>query len=264
MIESRLEKYCYIPEFILKNFSNLRGMLETGVYKFSKAEKTEEFLNPKNIKYGNYLFKLEVTKIIDKNERIFLNRCFEQNIENFENVIQKLNKHQQLSENDTDYMYLLFALLLMRTPEFRKLEWKDLVKKKVRLPEISYQRYSRICKIMCGRNRLNQDLLINALLQRLVKLNMFAYTSDGNFMINGFSPVLLRTNYYFPVSKDVCLVLTNEKIRDFYSEEDFALVIGSEMIKNDGPYVYGSKSLALKTFEKSNNIDNTKILLKRF
>ena len=260
MKRSRSENYCYIPEFILKNFCSQKGLFETGVYQIDKRDKSENFINPQSIKYGNYLFKLEATKIISKEELFFVNKCFEQNEEHFDEVIKKLNKRQQLSEEDRDYLYLLFVLLLMRSPEFGKLEWKDLAKKKVRLPEIPYQRYVRICKIICNRNRLNPETIFNALLSRIVKLILYSYSSDSNLMINGYSPVLLSGYYYLPISKNICLCLTPKNLGDFNQKEDISLFVGSEMIKNNGPYVYGSKSLDLKVL---NNEDKTKIHLKR-
>lgn len=206
----------YIPQGILKNFSNNKK-----IFWYSKLEERKQKQTIKKVAVKSFLYQYPESKI--SLERIF----FDKIDSDAPVVIQKIIKDrslENLNDNEKSKLLKYIASQLIRTPSTKNniLNFEESIKDQIH-PEITIVKKDPVSDYL-NSIIVNTDLLINILKEKNANL-LFANEGE-NFIIGDapvltfnktdkktveiiyevFPPVINYDMYFFPISEKILLI----------------------------------------------------------
>lgn len=256
------KKQHYIPQMILKRFMNTRVPLRKPViYQYDK-EKDIEIQIPKvaDICVEKELYEIRNDNdVISEEERNLIEKSFGRLESKWNMIINKIEQKQDISKEDRDILALLLALQLIRTPEVMKItkEWLNnaCIEINKTLKQNEIDRCAKLASFVWGVIKPETNWFLYKILDIfLTNKNIIIFHTKNDFVVNSNRPVMLLKNseseniqncqLLLPITKNYCIGLTKEK-NILYEElnEEATKFINVQFFKNDGRYIYASKSI---------------------
>lgn len=256
------KKQHYIPQMILKRFMNTRVPLRKPViYQYDK-EKDIEIQIPKvaDICVEKELYEIRNDNgVISEEERNLIEKSFGRLESKWNMIINKIEQKQDISKEDRDMLALLLVLQLIRTPEVMKItkEWLNnaCIEINKTLKQNEIDRCAKLASFVWGVIKPETNWFLYKILDIfLTNKNIIIFHTKNDFVVNSNRPVMLLKNseseniqncqLLLPITKNYCIGLTKEK-NILYEElnEEATKFINVQFFKNDGRYIYASKSI---------------------
>lgn len=210
----------YVPRMILKRHAAEINPKKNKyfIYLYDKKTRINKKVDIYDICYKKNLYELKDDNgnIIDRNriENIF--GCLE--VE-WSNIISKIENDEILSEEEECYIYILFALQILRVPESQEMAKKFLKKIKPTLSDSQAERYAKVSSLVAGEIKPEINFLLDLVLEPLSRKYITIYHSKIPFVLNYHQPVYAEAlvddiewmSFYFPIAKFTCLALLVNK-----------------------------------------------------
>lgn len=256
------KKQHYIPRMLLKRFTTFRvPMRKSLIYQYDKKKNIERMIDVADACRENNLYELRNELGLIKDEEInLIEKGFSIMESIWNKILDKVDQHQEIDENDQAFLGILIVLQLMRTPEYIQFmqQWIYDMSDDMGYSFTKNQsdRYVKLASFIWGEISPETNWMLNVMFNKLlVDKYIVIYHSDSTFILNGGRPVLALNvikpadvNYsqvYLPVSKHYCLSLHNNDSNEIYIEvpDGFVELINKHNFLNDGRFIYSSESL---------------------
>lgn len=266
------KKQHYIPQMMLKRFMNTQVPIRKPIiYQYDKEKDIERQI-PKvaDICFEKNLYEIRnENDIISDEERNLIEDSFSRLESTWNVIIKKIEEKQDISKEERDMLALLLVLQLIRTPEVMKItkEWLNNACTEINksLTQNEVDKYSKLASFVWETVKPETNwFLYKTLDVFLTNKNIIIFHTKNDFVVNSNRPVMLLINskseniqncqLLLPIAKNYCIGLTNEKnILHEELNEEATKFINGHFFKNDGQYIYASKSIKnrIKDLEKN-------------
>lgn len=225
----------YIPQMVLRR--HVIPYDQKKLYLYNKQTKATKFTTPKNVACKESLYELrDENGMIDQKSRNIIENNFGKWEDCWFHILNKIESHDSLSEDDFKFLYLMITCQYTRVPKMIEIGG-DFISSKV-VPPISLERARNIYKEDCslvGTLTPEAKPLFDLTLRRFLPMSILFLESAYPFVLPIEMPLMFWSfsmydyvyaqNYVcvFPFSSTHCIVLTpnQTKIRYIYltSEE---------------------------------------------
>lgn len=228
-------------------------MCEPLIFQYDKWCHFERLVKISDVCWKKNLYEVRnISGCISDNERNVIEKYFSLWEKQWDIVIQKLVFHEPLSDVDKQWILLLVALQLLRTPEIIN-RYVELIKSfDSSVSDNDAERFVRLASFIHGEASAESNWLLDIFLSKLSDKHLVVYYSDVPFVLNGSRPVMVYRLFEFfgdsfllPVARNVCIgLLSYEPIAEYFDVCDECVFrLNYNMFLNDGRFVYSFASV---------------------
>ena len=220
-------KQHYIPQFIIRNFQN-RIIPETDerVWYYNTFKHEYYRALPKDICKQDYLYELRnEDNSIKENTKNIIEKYLAVFEYNWAKIVKTLPNKVKLSNKYKSHIYHMVATQILRTKETLDFLSEFIQKEIPTVSKYDADNAARVASLPTGKLNTELNWSLDSIFKLLFKKHISILHSKGHhFILNCQRPVLLliyrdevknkdKMKIYFPVSKNICILLTDEKKR---------------------------------------------------
>lgn len=245
------KKQHFVPRMILKHHTYFRiPMRKPIIYQYDKEKGICRTVDIYDIcrKDNLYEFRNEDGSIKESTRNAIENTLswYESS---WDKIFNKILSHQELTETDFAFLYLLFAVQILRLPDVQKVGvqlYKDFTKDiEQRFTDIDIENWVKYASLPTGIIDDNQTIL-KGFIERLGKKELTIFDSEDVLVINGDFPIAVYLDNFdcdFPVTPHLCLRLKDKRCGKNYghlSRDDVKKLNDYIINVCNGRFIYSS------------------------
>lgn len=257
------KKQHYVPRMILKRFScsSSENNKKYFIYQYDKEKDIERRVDIMDVCHKNNLYEIkdEQGNVLEAN---LIENSFANLEEKWEQIIRKIEKHQNLKKEDKSMLGLLLVLQLMRTPEIMELTsnwlYATFEESDNPLTKNEADKYMKLATFVWGEIKPETNWMLFLMLRKTLEdKDIVIYYSDSKFILNGDSPVFCLNEmllpksisdiyWILPLTEHCCLSLRKEGSSfPLYQKIDSNMVnlFNEKAFLTNGRFVYSSFSI---------------------
>lgn len=229
------------------------------IYQYDKKSNIERLVDIYDICRKNNLYEMRNNsgKIMDTYHNV-IEKIFASFERDWDNILNKVEHNEYLSDNDKILLSVLIPMQFMRTPEslslLNDMLFKACQNENYPISKNDLDRYIKASTFIWTEPFESNNWIIDRIIDMMLTgKKIIIYISKKPFILNGTRPTLhmklhyaLEDRWYFPVSKHYCLSLVDENANTplyMHIPDAMTDIINDENIANEGRCVYGSTSI---------------------
>lgn len=245
------KKQHFVPRMILKHHTYFQiPMRKPIIYQYDKEKDIRRAVDIYDIcrKDNLYEFRNEDGSIKESTRNAIENTLSWYESQ-WDTIFNKILQHQKLEDKDFAFLYLLFAVQILRLPDVQKVgvqSYKDFIKDiEQRFTDTDIENWVKYASLPTGTIDNNQ-IILKRLVERLEKKKVTICDSEDVLVINGDFPVVIYRNNFdcdFPVTSHLCLRLRDKrcgKDYDHLSRDDVKNLNDYIINTCNGRFIYSS------------------------
>ncbi len=257
------KKEHFTPQMILKNHAckqkkKNNNKIQYFTYVYDKEKDSEYIADIENICHQRNLYELYTEEgIIDQKERNAIEKVFARALEpNWEQIIFKIINKKTLTNRDEAFIYLLFALQILRTPAAMNTvrEWLEQSSQELNLnlSKNDIDRYTKLASFIWGESSPEVNWILYKFMFPVIQdKNLVIYrTTSENFVLNCSNPVLWlvsinsQFDFFFPITSTICLgLVTGKPDKEMNISKECVDFINRHNFTNFGRFICSSKPI---------------------